>query len=108
MFGQADFGENEFAGSVSQNVFTLAFNEAITMTDSLIKGIAKLWSEAITLSETMIPAKLKTFTDALTMSEQFKKLLNGVSTVWSKEIKTAGSWTKTNKITDIWKKIRKQ
>lgn len=108
MFGGNDFAENEFGGSGNQNVITLAFNEIVTMTDSFLKSMVRLWSESVTMSDTMTPAWIKIFSETITVSERFKKLLNGVSTVWSKGNKTNGSWTKTNKITDIWNKIRKQ
>lgn len=97
MFGGSDFSENEFGNSVNQNLFTLVFNEVITMTDSWIKNIVKVWNEVVIGSEIFAAAKIKTFTDAMVMSEQFKILLNGVSTVWKKATRLVGSWAKVRK-----------
>lgn len=108
MFGEADYGEQEFAASGTMNVFSKAFNEVVTVSDSLLKSIGKNLSETYSLTEIFIKTRIFIFIDSITMNDKIKKYVNGVNVIWRKSTKSIGSWIKETKLTDIWKRIRKQ
>lgn len=79
--------------------YAQTFSDTITPTDTLQRSATRKLSDTQTLSETFLASKLflQSFSDTITLSEYFKKLLNGVSTVWTKTAKVVGSWSKVRK-----------
>lgn len=108
MFGESEYGEQEFAGTSTSNVFTKAFNEVVTMSDMFVKSVSKLFSETVNSSETFLIARLITLSETINLNDRIKKYVNGVSVTWKKSTKSVGSWVKETKLTDIWRRIRKQ
>lgn len=95
----ATHGFNMIIASITPSNATQTFNETITLSETISRSITRIYSEAVILSEIFLVSKLffTSFYDTLLMTEQFKKLLNGVSTVWTKAARIVGNWAKVRK-----------
>ncbi len=100
--------------TVTEGAFTRAMtrilDDTATVTDTLSKfvGYFRTLTDTITLSDTIGWGLTKTFSDTITMSERFKRLLNGVSVLWTKATRGTGTWSKVVRSVDSWVKRSKQ
>ena len=100
--------------TVTEGAFTHAMTrimeETVTMTDTLSKAIGyfRTLADTITISDTMSRGRTKLFSDTITMSERFKRLINGVSVLWTRTTRGTGTWSKVVRSVDSWVKRSKQ
>lgn len=99
-----------FSISLEDIIKRITLSDTFIMTESFVKGFGRSISETFNLSDTFSKSAqfFRNFTETLSLSENFRRLLNGMLTIWTKGTRTVSTlWSNRTKPTSIWTKRTK-